>query len=40
MGCAHRNAAAQLQAYYASGVKPEEIAQFLQAFGVVGIAIK
>jgi hypothetical protein len=31
---------AQLQAYYASGVKPEEIAQFLQAFGVVGIAIK
>lgn len=29
---------AQLQAYYASGIKTEEIAQFLQAFGVIGIA--
>ena len=31
---------AQLQAYHAGGLKPEEIAQFLQAAGVVGIALK
>lgn len=29
---------AQLQTYHASGLKPDELAQFLQAFGIIGIA--
>ncbi len=28
----------QLQTYHASGLKPDELAQFLQAFGIIGIA--
>ena len=31
---------AQLQAYYASGIKSQDIAEFLQAFGVIGIAAR
>lgn len=29
---------AQLKTYHASGLKPDEVAQFLQAFGIIGIA--